>query len=47
VLVEDVVSEIEGRLAGGATPADVAKDAGAETQHHAKGDARGEDPRAR
>jgi hypothetical protein len=28
VLVEDVVSEIEGRLAGGATPADVAKTLG-------------------
>jgi hypothetical protein len=30
VLVEDVVSEIEGRLAGGATPADVAKTLGLE-----------------
>jgi DNA-binding CsgD family transcriptional regulator len=28
VLVEDVVSEIEGRLAGGATPAEVAKTLG-------------------
>jgi hypothetical protein len=28
VLVEDMVSEIEGRLAGGATPADVAKTLG-------------------
>jgi DNA-directed RNA polymerase specialized sigma subunit len=28
VLVEDVVSEIEGRLASGATPADVAKTLG-------------------
>ena len=45
VLVEDVVSEIAGRLAGGATPADVAKTLGLKlnTMQNAM---RGKDPSA-
>jgi hypothetical protein len=46
VLVDDVVSDIGWRLAGGAVPAEIAKDLGLKLNTISEGDPRGEDPRA-